>query len=488
MKLGLGFSGLAVVAVLLLAAMLLLPEYSRPPISSTQTGYRGTGMVDIANPREEAALVAANVVAPPAMPLMTAGPKASEVYENVQVLGDLSQAQFTRLMLAITQWVAPEQGCTYCHSSEGFADDSLYTKRVSRWMIEMTRHINNEWTDHVKTTGVTCNTCHRGNNVPKYVWMSPEVPGVQAGSNAMLGYYASLYGPSPAAGDTSLSQDPLGRFLTGDTPIRVVSQTALPQGNRASTKQTEQTYALMIHMSEALGVNCTFCHNTRAFTDWAESPPQRATAFYGIRLARDLNDNYVNPIASVLPPYRHGPMGDVGKVACETCHQGLSKPLNGVSMLTDYPSLGLPNTMTREELLPRTLEPMPLQAAAETPAPAATAAPADATAAPAASDAVPAAPAAPTPGVAPTTPAAPPATEVAPAAPAAPSSTDAAPAAPATPSSTDVAPATPDAATTPAPDAATPAPDASTTEAPAAPSDAAPAGTDATTTPAAPAQ
>jgi len=35
----------------------------------------------------------------------------------------------------------------------------------------------------------------------------------------------------------------------------------LPSGNRSSIKQTEWTYSLMIHMSESLGVNCTYCHN-----------------------------------------------------------------------------------------------------------------------------------------------------------------------------------------------------------------------------------
>ncbi|WP_108659929.1 photosynthetic reaction center cytochrome PufC [Acuticoccus kandeliae] len=382
MKSGLRISFLSVVVVLIGAAMLLMPDYSRPPIESRQIGYRGTGMIDVANPREEAALLAANVVTPPTMPLITAGPKASEAYENVQVLGDLSQAQFTRLMLAITAWVAPEQGCTYCHSAAGFADDSLYTKRVSRWMIEMTRHINNQWTDHVKTTGVTCNTCHRGKNVPEFAWYEPEITGVQPGSNAMLGYYKELYGASEVAGDTSLGLTPLMRYLDSDTQIRVVSDTALPTGNAASTKQTEQTYALMMHMSQSLGVNCTFCHNTRAFTDWAQSPPQRATAWYGIRLARDLNENYLGPITEVFPPHRLGPHGDVGKVACGTCHQGLSKPLNGVSMLPDYPSLAAANTTTPEELLPRTLEPMPL-AAATPAAPDAANSPADTAATPA---------------------------------------------------------------------------------------------------------
>jgi photosynthetic reaction center cytochrome c subunit len=32
-------------------------------------------------------------------------------------------------------------------------------------------------------------------------------------------------------------------------------------------------------------------------------------------------------------------MDDVAKVNCQTCHQGVYKPLLGVSMLKDYPKL-----------------------------------------------------------------------------------------------------------------------------------------------------
>ena len=71
-----GVSFVTILLVLLAAAMLLMPQYSRPPIESEQIGYRGTGMVDVINPREEAALLAANVVTPPQIPLITAGPKA----------------------------------------------------------------------------------------------------------------------------------------------------------------------------------------------------------------------------------------------------------------------------------------------------------------------------------------------------------------------------------------------------------------------------
>ena len=111
-------------------------------------------------------------------------------------------------------------------------------------------------------------------------------------------------------------------------------------GNRKSTKQTEWTYALMMHMSQSLGVNCTFCHNTRAFSDWADATPQRVTAWHGIQMVRDLNASYLVPLGVQYPESRLGPQGDPPKVNCGTCHQGAYKPLYGASMLTDYPALG----------------------------------------------------------------------------------------------------------------------------------------------------
>ena len=95
----------------------------------------------------------------------------------------------------------------------------------------------------------------------------------------------------------------------------------------------------MVHMSDALGVNCTTCHNSRDFADWSQSTPQRATAWHGIRMARAVNNAYMEPLASVFPAERKGPLGDTLKVNCATCHQGANKPLLGVSMLGDYPEL-----------------------------------------------------------------------------------------------------------------------------------------------------
>jgi photosynthetic reaction center cytochrome c subunit len=319
-----------------LAAATLLAGCEPPPVDAVQRGYRGTGMMEVYHPATVQAAAALN--APPAMPAPASadGPKASAIFKNVKVLGDLSAAQFAGIMVDMTNWVAPKQGCTYCHQGADFADDTLYTKVVARRMLQMTQHINGDWTSHVAATGVTCYTCHRGNNVPSNIWYQSPDGKVSAG---LLGDKAGQNAPAPQVGLTSLPNDPFTPFLEGDKQVRVIGTSALPEGNRQSIKQTEWTYGLMMHISKSLGVNCTYCHNTRSFAEWNASTPQRVTAYYGIRMARDLNTQYLQSLAGVFPPARLGPTGDVPKLNCATCHQGAYKPLNGANILQGHPGL-----------------------------------------------------------------------------------------------------------------------------------------------------
>ena len=97
----------------------------------------------------------------------------------------------------------------------------------------------------------------------------------------------------------------------------------------------------MMHQSEALGVNCTYCHNSRSFSAWDQSSPARTKAWYGIRMVRDVNNAYLEPLGPTYPPHRLGPLGDAPKANCATCHQGANKPLLGANMLKDYPELGV---------------------------------------------------------------------------------------------------------------------------------------------------
>ncbi len=304
-----------------------------------QLGYRGVAMEQVSTPESLASKLADHQPPPASPQIPAAGPKAKDIYQNVQVLGDLGVGQFTRLMASITQWVSPEEGCNYCHVEGGaLSDDSKYTKVVSRRMIQMTLDINGNWQDHVGNTGVTCYTCHRGKNVPEYIWFEAETP---AQAKQML---ASPTGQNVAGmevGSTSLPYDPFAMYLDGEPPnIRVASERALPiRGTGSTIQDTEATYALMIHMSNSLGVNCGYCHNSRAFASWEQSRPQRTTAWHGLQMVPSLNNDYLDPLQPEYPDYRLGPGGDAPKLNCSTCHQGVNKPLNGISMLPDFPSL-----------------------------------------------------------------------------------------------------------------------------------------------------
>ena len=342
---------------LILASAALLPLMvggcEIGPKQVSQGGYRGTGIDQIVNPANlKPQPIPANVYATPD----DTGPRASATYQNVQVLGNVSTDRFNHFMAQINNWVVPqeglpveEQGCNYCHNPNNMASDEKYTKRVARRMIQMTQNINVNYTTHVQQVGVTCWTCHRGHAAPQYKWAMAENV-----SHGMLQGKRGQNTPNPSVGYASLPYDPFSAYLKdgGVNNIRVQSTQALPSpAHVVSEKTAETTYGLMMHMSTGLGVNCTFCHNSRAFSQWNQSSPKRVTAWYGLRMVATTNAQYMTPLASVFPAvhpgpelyptsqYRKGPAGDVYKINCATCHQGLNKPLYGVSMKAENPVL-----------------------------------------------------------------------------------------------------------------------------------------------------
>ncbi|WP_237214411.1 photosynthetic reaction center cytochrome PufC [Falsiroseomonas oryziterrae] len=348
-----------IVLGLLLVGLIILLTFERPPVRTEQIGFRGVAMEQLQNPRTARQVAARNVV--PAAPEAadTDGDKARDIYENVQVLGELSAAQFGRLMVAMTEWIVPQHirdnpdsanGCAYCHNVQNMASDEVYTKGVTRRMLQMTRTINADWGNHVAQTGVTCYTCHRGQPVPAYAWGRLEGIDNRAGLAGPTGQNR----PTAAINYSSLPFDPFTPFLLRDDDIRnITPRTWLPGNNADDVRIAEWTYSLMVHMSQGLGVNCTFCHNSRAFGSWEQSPPQRLTAWHGIRMARAVNNEYVEPLTPLwvrnprgpadfqTSHARLGPQGDALKVNCATCHQGVNRPLLGAPMLRDYPELNL---------------------------------------------------------------------------------------------------------------------------------------------------
>jgi hypothetical protein len=321
-------------AALLLVGLAGLTACDRT--DTVQRGYRGLGMTQMYDPSAVAALSETNAIPPPEDPADPESPTAEEAFVNVQVLKDLSATELSRLMQAMSTWVAPEEGCDFCHNPEQLESDEKYPKVVARRMLEMTRAINTGWKKHVGETGVTCWTCHRGQAVPSGDWFASPVP---KNGSTMLGNKAGQNLPSVNAGNAALPYDPLSTFLVTENDVRVQGNTPLKGGNRHSIKQAEWTYSLMIYMSNSLGVNCTYCHNTRALARWDQSTPQRATAWHGIRMVRNLNSDYLIPLKPTFPAHRLSAEGDGPKVGCATCHKGTYKPMYGQSMLPDYQSL-----------------------------------------------------------------------------------------------------------------------------------------------------
>ena len=76
--------------------------------SSEQRGPRGSAQIQVAKPSHVQAVQDLNRLPPPEDPADIESPPASEVFVNVKVLNDLSATEFSRLMQAMSTWIAPE--------------------------------------------------------------------------------------------------------------------------------------------------------------------------------------------------------------------------------------------------------------------------------------------------------------------------------------------------------------------------------------------
>ena len=311
-------------------------------------GSRASSSVQFASRVENAPI---NVDVPaPLPPAADGGPKATEVYKNVKVLTDVSAAEFMRLQYAITAWVSPKQGCGFCHEGTNWASDAKPTKLAARRMLEMTRYINAAWRTHVQPSGQTCYTCHRGQPIPAEVWLPRQPAPVNLGVSKQEDTWNE-------AADTVTRFFPnngFAEFYLQDHPAAGQSVSALRSNRVANVVVFNRLYQMMMQMSLQIGVNCGYCHNSRAWADWSQSSPYRWVGYYSLNMMRDLNRTYLLPFAQIIPQQREllhetkvpvipgfqtGQQSGNALLTCETCHYRLTKPLNGVNMVKDYPGL-----------------------------------------------------------------------------------------------------------------------------------------------------
>lgn len=300
------------------------------PTEAVQTGYRGTGMEVVQFQSDTAAIRERNVTAAAAVapiPPEPGEPLARDVYPNSEPLGHLTVRNYDRLVAQMREWVG---------NDTIFTDEENYATEVSRQHIEMTWNLNDNWDIHNAEAGVTCYTCHAGEQVPQNTWFSPEPLNSWAGPSAMFQNQAraSTY-------STTLPVDAIQTYLLEDEQL-VGVHGVTPRDDDGSSNvsiyHTYQTYALMMHFATSVGANCTYCHNTRSPADPAGHTPAWGIAQLGRAMTQEINNDYMLPIEPLLPTERLGPLGDVAKVNCTTCHQGAAKDLGG-PILADWPEL-----------------------------------------------------------------------------------------------------------------------------------------------------
>ena len=325
---------IGVVGVALVTAALVVTWGNPYQTTSLQTGPRGTGMsvpeFDYARTTPDPT-IAGYVTSEPVYP----GEGAEMVGDDVnEVFEGLSSDNYERLVSAMRSWTG---------ISDLLEDPEHYQSQVAYQMVQMTREINDYWLGHVQSNGevgVTCYTCHRGQPVPNHVWfpvgdVNETVDGWPAIQNrvTMVSQYTSL--PSSYL-EAYLLPDADGDYeqiVVHDLESRVENLPGDPL-----IQQTERTYAFMNYFSNSLGVNCLFCHNSRAFYDPAQVTPQWATASLGISMAQEINELWLLPISDLLPPERLL-NGEPPLAACRTCHQGYQQPLQGLEMIGNWPEL-----------------------------------------------------------------------------------------------------------------------------------------------------
>ncbi len=274
-------AGLGVLAAA--AFVVFVPSWTGAPRSAEEIGFPQEVLF-----HDKAELLPSNRAPPPLPAVPAGGPSATEAFKNVKVMTDVSAAEFMRTHQAITAWVSPKEGCAFCHAGTDYASDAMPTKAAARVMLEMTRHLNTDWAGHVAGAGVTCYTCHRGQPVPAQIWF-PDAPKPH---RPMIGHQDN-WQESADTVRKFFPDDGFAEYYLDDQPVVVQSSTVEPSHTIGSWPEATRVYEMMMQMSDGIGVNCGYCHNSRAFADWSQSSPYRWIGYDALRLVRDLNRHFL---------------------------------------------------------------------------------------------------------------------------------------------------------------------------------------------------
>ena len=196
---------------------------------------------------------------------------------------------------AITAWVAPRaRAATTATTPENLADDSMYTKVVARRMMQMTQHINTDWkTARRPTPASPATPATAASRCPANVWFTRRRRTTSAN---FIGDKAGQNTPADSGGAGLAAVRPVHALPAGRRrPIRVDGTTALPTGNAASHPADRADLRPDDAHVDSRWASTAPTATTRATSaTGTAAPPQRATAWHGIRMVRDLNNDYID--------------------------------------------------------------------------------------------------------------------------------------------------------------------------------------------------
>lgn len=268
-------------------------------------------------------------------------PSAAEAYgDSVIAFGDMDQANFDRLQEAMSAWV----GTDVVLYDNGEVDET--TLAITQSCVEATQYLNTDWDTHNLASegiGVNCYTCHRGQPTPPGAWfkagaVNSAAEGWAAVQNRLMTYagttttdFVHKYTQSEF---TSLPVDAVEKYLLDGESIKVhdLESRVDQQPGDPVWQDAERTFSLMNHQSNALNVNCVYCHNSRAFYDATQVTPAWSITTLAQNMTIDVNQTFYEPRSELTGE-------ESGKVNCMTCHMGVIEPLNKRNMVAEWPEL-----------------------------------------------------------------------------------------------------------------------------------------------------
>jgi hypothetical protein len=226
---------------------------------------------------------------PPAARPDSAAPRfqpllAEDVYQNIKLMKGKEATAVLPMMLALRRMLGTD--CSYCHIGWQWEKEDIKAKQTTRMMFHLTEYINSTLFEGKER--VNCWTCHRYQPLPPKYPVPKSKPPEREMAEAIMALT-----PEQAA-------KPAEQVFHNIKSMKGVSAGQLPM--------------VMAYFSRSLGVSCRHCHEISDFS--SDEKPAKDIARSMLGMVQGTSRNFYN--------------GGNTPVECYNCHQGQSRPPQGM--------------------------------------------------------------------------------------------------------------------------------------------------------------